>query len=216
MTRTLLPALALLALLASGFVHGLWTDRWRTTGAPAAWAGRLADVPRTFGDWEGQDFNLDARSLQIAEVSGFLARTYVHRRTGSVVQIILVGGRPGPIAVHTPDVCLRGNGLGLVVAPVKCEMASAEFWTANFRKSDNAVSSNLRILWSWNAGEGWKASANPRLEFARYPVLYKLYVVRQLATLEEPLAQDPSTELLPLLLPELQQALFPEGPGGAA
>jgi hypothetical protein len=132
------------------------------------------------------------------------------------VEVILVCGRPGPIAVHTPDVCLRGNGHSLVAATAKYTTASAEFWTAKFRNDDAAVPGSLRMLWSWNAGEGWKASASPRLEFARHPALYKLYMARQLATVDEPLEKDPSIELLPLLLPALQQALFPETRRGAA
>jgi hypothetical protein len=215
MTRTLLAILALLVLVASGVVHGLWTDRWRTTGEPAAWAARLADVPRTFGDWEGQDLTLDDNSLEVAEVTGYLARDYVHRRTGARVQVVIVCGRPGPISVHTPDVCLRGNGHGMVAAPAKYPVGGAEFWTAKFRKDDAAVPVHLRMFWSWNAGGGWKASASPRLDFARHPALYKLYVARPLAALEEPLDRDPCLDLLPRLLPGLQRALFPGATPGA-
>jgi hypothetical protein len=195
-------------------VHGLWTDRWRTGEEPAAWAARLADVPRTIGDWQGQDVPVDARSLQVAEVSGCLARTYVDRRTGAAVEVVLVCGRPGPIAVHTPDVCLRGSGHSLVAAPVKYGAAPAEFWTARFRKAEAATPTYLRIFWAWNAGGGWQASASPRLDFARHPALYKLYVVRVQAGPEESLDRDPCTGFLPLLLPELGRALFAEGGRG--
>jgi hypothetical protein len=208
MTRTILSALALLVLLASGVVHGLWTGRWGATGEPAAWAARLADVPRTIGDWDGQDVAFDAKSLQVAEVTGYLARTYVHRRTGAAVEVVLVCGRPGPIAVHTPDVCLRGSGHRLVGEPQKYGKAPAEFWTARFRK-DGATPTDLRIFWAWDVGDGWRASASPRLDFARHPALYKLYVVRLQTAAEEPLDRDPCTDFLPLLLPELERALFP-------
>src|SRR5947209_9927630 len=104
MTRTALSALGLLVLLVSGVVHGLWTDRWRAAAEPAAYAARLADVPRTVGDWEGQDVTLEEKSLRVAEVTGYLARTYVHRRTGAMAEVVVVCGRPGPISVHTPDV----------------------------------------------------------------------------------------------------------------
>jgi hypothetical protein len=214
MTRTVLSALGLLILLVSGVVHGVWTDRWGTGAEPAAWGARLAGVPRTIGDWEGQDVPLDAKSLQVAEVTGHLARTYVHRRTGAAVEVLLVCGRPGPISVHTPDVCLRGSGHSLVGAPEKYGAVHAEFWTARFRKGQ-AAPTNLRIFWAWNAGDGWRASTSPRLEFARHPALYKLYVVRSLAALDESLEKDPCTGFLPLLLPELERALFPGGGPGA-
>jgi hypothetical protein len=215
MTRSLLPAVALLLLVVSGVVHGLWTDRWRTSDEPAAWAARLDNVPRSIGEWDGQDLPVESKHLQVAEATGCLARAYVHRRTGEVVSVVVVCGRPGPVSVHTPDVCYRDNGHGLVETPEKFLAAvpgrQAEFWTARFRKGDTALPTYLRVFWSWNGGGGWKAPANPRLEFARRPALYKLYVIRQLAQLEEAPGKDPCTEFLPLLLPELRRALFPEG-----
>ena len=215
MPRSLLPAVAPLLLIASGVVHGLWTDRWRPGGAPAAWAARLDDVPRTIGDWDGQDLPVEPKHLQVAEAAGCLARAYVHRRTGVAVSVVLVCGRPGPVSVHTPDICFRGNGHGLLETPEKFPAAGppapAEFWTARFRKGESALPTYLRVFWGWDAGDGWRAPANPRLEFARRSALYKLYLIHQL---DEAPARDPCVEFLPLLLPELQRALFPEGEAG--
>ena len=34
--------------------------------------------------------------------------------------------------------------------------------------------SEIRVFWAWNAGKGWVASDNARMDFARSSVLYKL------------------------------------------
>ena len=41
---------------------------------PAASAARLADVPRTVGDWDGEAVEVDARQLAQAEAAGHLSR----------------------------------------------------------------------------------------------------------------------------------------------
>jgi hypothetical protein len=200
-------------LLITGILHGLWTDRWKTGAEPAAWAARLGDVPRTVGDWDAQGIDLEPKKLQIAEVAGHLARNYVNRRTGESVSVVIVCGRPGPIAVHTPDVCYPGSGHELMAPPVRIAVPAEgqdQFWMARFRKGESTVPTYLRVFWSWNASGPWQASSGPRLEFARSPALYKLYVVRGMDTPDAPLESDPAAELLTQLLPELRRALFPD------
>jgi hypothetical protein len=208
--------LALVILLGSGVVHGLWTDRWQTAAGTAPFVARLADVPRSLGEWDGEDVELPAKHLEVGEIDGYLARTYVNRRTGGGVSMTLLCGRPGPIAVHTPDVCYAGNGLELMAPPAKHVVTDpvtgepVEFWVAQFRGGDAGVPTYLRVFWSWDPDGHWRASTSPRLDFARYPALYKMYVSHRMASPDEPLAKDPCTELLPRLLPELRRALFPE------
>src|SRR4051794_25685739 len=92
------PLLTVLTVVVlSGIVHGLWTDRWVPGEEPERAAARLADVPLTLGDWDGRAGQLDARHVEVAELSGYLLREYVHRRTGNVVSVLLVCGRPGPV-----------------------------------------------------------------------------------------------------------------------
>jgi Protein of unknown function (DUF3485) len=197
-------------LLATGVVHGLWTDRWRPAEEPAAFAARLPNVPATLGDWESRPQELDARKVEAAQVSGYLARQYVHRRDRGEVTLLILAGRPGPVAVHPPDICYAGTGFE-VAAPSRCRVEGAEFWTARFRKGDPAAPVNLRIFWAWSAGGDWQAPDNPRLAFARYRALYKLYLIEQAPADDELPEKGPCLPFLRLLLPELQKSLFPEG-----
>ena len=65
----------------------------------------------------------------------------------------------------------------------------------------------LRIFWTWFGDGTWQAPDSPRLTFAHLPVLYKLYVVRELPPRPERLEQDPSLDLLQQLLPALASVL---------
>jgi len=87
-------------------------------------------------------------------------------------------------------------------------LPAAEFQTAQFDKTKAADQKHLRVFWSWNAGGIWQISDSPRLAFARFPVLFKLHLVRELAVPGEPPDDDPCVNLLHLLLPELQILFF--------
>src|SRR5438105_7726947 len=95
------PLLTVFAVVASsGALHGVRTNRWAPSGALERATARLADLPMTVGDWDGQADELDARQAALAEVSGSVLRRYVNRRTGAVVSVLLVCGRPGPVSLH--------------------------------------------------------------------------------------------------------------------
>src|SRR5207253_5526248 len=50
---------------------------------------------------------------------------------------------------------------------------------------------------------------SPRLTFARHAALYKLYVIRPLRSLDQPLQEDEEgLEFMRLLVPQLEEALF--------
>src|SRR5262245_32289500 len=103
------PALVAVALVVvSGLVHGFWTDRWSTSHAPAEAAERLARVPLDAGEWQGQDLPNATRFTEA--ITGQMYRRYVHRSTGSVVTVALICGLPGPVSIHTPDVCYKAGG----------------------------------------------------------------------------------------------------------
>jgi hypothetical protein len=204
---------AIAALVACGVVHGLWTDRWAHAPEPAAAAARLENLPLTLGDWDGETLPVEPGSL--GAVSGCLYRQYVNRHNGNEVNVFLVCGRPGPVAIHTPDVCYGASGY--TVGPRSTfsfpsgASPSVTFYTATFHKTRAAGPTHLRVFWSWLAGDHWTVADNPRLTFARQPVLYKLYLVHRGAAANETIADDPCVTLMTQLLPELQRTLFPGG-----
>jgi hypothetical protein len=210
MTRILPIAAAVVALIAGGVVHGLWTDRWTAKPDPGAAAGRFDGLPTTIGDWEGEALEVSPRELD--GLSGYLARRYVNRDTGDAVTLALMCGRPRVVSVHSPDVCYAANGYE-VTAPSRYGPsdlpAPASFWMTEMVRTRAAEQTRLRVFFAWSATGAWEAPDNPRVAFAGVPVLYKLYLLRDLPAGNAPLADDPCLDFFKRLQPELQKCLFP-------
>jgi hypothetical protein len=212
MNRILATATISLVLIVSGLVHGRWTDRWVTSTAPFEAAARLDKVAAlSINGWDGKAVNTRADE----QIAGTLQRHYTNNATSQDLSIALVCGRPGPVSIHSPDICYTASGY-TVGTPSKITVETvpgtrATFWTATASRVTATQESRLRLFWAWNAGDGWTASDDPRVAFARRPVLHKLYVVRDLDNLNEDVTKDPSLTFMKELLPALDEALF-KGP----
>ena len=204
-----LNLLAVALLILHGIVHGWWSGRWSDGRELDAAADRLANVPLTLGEWNGEPMQLNAKRQAMGEIRGSLLRRYVHRQHRTVLSLLIVCGEAGPIAVHTPDVCYRGAGFDLAgpVRPLTVGSGpEAEFQASLFRKRGEEAAA-LQIFWSWNDGQGWRTPAHPRFAFGGAPALYKLYVVREMASAPGS-GPDRGVEFLRVLLPELEKVLF--------
>jgi hypothetical protein len=218
--RFVIAFLALAIVAGAGIVHALWTDRWSLSGEPAASAARLSQVPETVGDWEGKTEAIDPRQLAITRAAGSLARRYIHPATKKELYVMILCGRPGPISVHTPQVCYTGAGYKMDTreeqVQIDCgeDVPQATFFTAIFSKTSGRATSRLQIFWAWNpsgtdsATGAWQVANEPRVAFGHFPALYKMYIVRELGDLDKT-DDGLGVEFLQSLLPELQQALFP-------
>jgi hypothetical protein len=203
------PVIVAVVLTGSfGLMEGWWTHRWVSSTQLELASERVASIPMNLGEWKGKDREIDARELKAAQIQGYVSRLYVNQSTGTTVSVLLVCGRPGPVSVHTPDVCYQGAGYGVAAAPAKHTIAGGEFWVANFRRLESPTPEPLRVYWSWNAGDGWQATDNPRLRFASKEWLYKLYVIRALNAVDDPVDIDPVQAFVQVLLPQLQKDLF--------
>src|SRR3954469_5360043 len=159
MYRTLLIGSALVVLVSSGVVHGVWTDRWSEREDLSAAAACLEQIPMAVGGWQGKTVELDNNPN--SGLAGTLARRYVHAPTGKAVTLYLACGRPGVVGTHTPDVCYQGNGFQMLTQkrfqlPGQNTQAPPEFLTARFDRQRQDGQTSLRIFWSWLAGGGWK------------------------------------------------------------
>lgn len=212
--RRLAVSVAAVALLvSSGLIHGYWIGRWSDSEALDAAVERLKRIPDTIGDWHGEPLELDWRQLELAEIDGYISRRYKDRQGGRDVTILLVCGRPGPISVHTPDICYRGLGYVPAESPSHSvfkrghDGPAAEFLAATFERNRTTTPQSLRILWSWNAEGKWEAPNLRRLRFASRPALYKLYVIREASQFGG--TDDAEVgPFLRLFLPALGEALF--------
>lgn len=212
----LIVASAVLVLAGTAVVQGVWSDRWNGKHDLDRALARLDAAPLTAGTWMGRTADLDAEMLDKAKrvgIAGSVRREFKRTPDGQNVTTILMCGRFGPLSVHTPDICYAGAGYVIHGAPMRVEVQrddgrEASFWTARFHKPKSPEAAPLRLYWGWNAGEGWKAPGNPRWAFRMKPVLYKLYVAREMGTLDDPLPSDPGLAFLQSWLPELDRALY--------
>jgi hypothetical protein len=209
MVRLFATGAAVTALLFSGVVHGLWTGRWDSVEDLQAALTQLQGLPLAIGEWRGEDLK---QSAPRGEAIVVLARRYLHRGTGQAVTILLACGRPGPVSIHTPDVCYAASGYE-VESPTRREVPAgdgltAEFFTARLTRTRATEQTFLRIYWSWHAAGAWQVADNPRLAFSSQQRLYKLYVLREMARPNESLEGDPCAAFLSVLLPELKRGLF--------
>ncbi|MER3440521.1 MAG: hypothetical protein C4296_03980 [Gemmataceae bacterium] len=205
--RPYIPFAVFLALFGlGGLAHGLWTNRWTAAGEPLQFAQKLQNVPSVIGDWElTSESKLNERELQIGNIVGYISRRYTHRGDGNVVALLMVCGKPGPISVHTPDVCYGGAGYQLIDDPAVWQTASerpAVFRVGVFRKNLPAEGATyLRIFWSWSPdGIEWTAPKHPRISFAMHPALYKMYVIETIERSDMPLENSPATKFISEIL----------------
>src|SRR2546422_188923 len=155
--RRHLPFLTAFALvITSGVVHGLWTDRWRPSTALEDALARVDQVPLKLGGWHGQAQETDAQAFERAGAQRYWSRQYTW--SDKKVSVILMCGRAGRMAVHTPEVCYRGAGYEVLAAPLHYPVTfgtnQAQFWTARFGKG---LATDLQLYWAWNDGHGWAA-----------------------------------------------------------
>lgn len=204
---------AIAVLLVSGLAcHTLSGDTEQIEAA----AARVPGVPREIGAWHAQDETVDESLFANAGAKGYWTRLYVNQRTHESVLVILMCGRAGRMAVHTPEVCYRGAGYDLPAEAKAYELKglpqeeSARFFTAQFTKK-GVTPTSLRLYWAWNAQGPWEAAPSPRWQFRGAPFLYKLYVSHALdARAGGKSEADPAVEFLRQFVPVLNRTLFPE------
>jgi hypothetical protein len=207
MMRWIAALMASLALVACGIVHGFWTDRWVPPVETAQAAGLLNAIPLEVGDWDGEVQEV-TKGEAGEGVAGCIKRRYVNRKTGTVVSLFLVCGRSGPVSIHTPEACYGANGFQLA-AKTRFEADSGNnLWKTDAVRTSATEETRLRLYWGWNGGNGWTASKDARVQFVRYPVLHKLYVLRELDGLTDSSRNEPCEEFVDVLLPVLRTTLF--------
>jgi len=209
---TIRIAVATLLIVGAGLIDGAWTNRWRPAPELAALAKRFDSVPMAIGDWQGMAFELTSKEREMAGAVACLARKYSNPARGVTVSVLLLGGLPGDISNHTPDICYPGAGYTLSASSRFDYRFGSGEKSAGFRTAlaarGGVSPSVLRILWGWNASKCWTAPEEPRWSFASEPWLCKLYVVRETAGSAVKPEDDPCADFLAVFLSEIDRRVF--------
>jgi hypothetical protein len=212
MKRLVTLAVALLVLVVSGLLHGFSSERWASAPALNDAAARVAQVPLEIGDWKAEPIESDSAAFFQAGAQAYWTRTYMNARNKDRILAILMCGRSGRMAAHTPEVCYRGAGYEMDRLPETLTVSTlaganlGTFWSARFTK-DAGSAADLRLFWSWSAKDTWQASTQPRWDFGGEAFLYKLYLSHEEAG-PASASTTAVTAFMRLFLPELNKTLF--------
>ena len=180
--------------ILSGVLHGRASNRWGPVADTLAAANKLKEIPNEFGDWRLQSSEeLDKTSLDMLQPAAYLVNRYQNRQTGDVVDMFLLLGPPGPVSVHTPEVCFgtknyKSRGERQKVAIRGSAGGDDEFWALDF-KTISLRGDLLRTYYAWSPGDRWQALKDARFWSAGLPYLYKI----QLSCLLPPGTTDPQS-----------------------
>jgi hypothetical protein len=213
MLRALCLPAALAVVIGSGVVHGLAVDRWGVSADRRVAAARLSAIPSVIGEWSGESLTLPERQVTASGIDAYVMRRYRHQRGGDQVTVLVVSGKAGPVALHTPDVCWEAHGYrqadpAEVLTLPRDGGPADEVRVGRFVKAGPALSDELRIAWAWTADGQWQVPDSPRVVFRNQGALYKIYVMRSAPRVEGPFEKDPAHAFLQALLPELRRTLF--------
>lgn len=210
-----LPIAAFIVIvLATGVLHGLQTGRWHSSTSVREAVERLNAVPAEVGSWKGSDLTISAEELRRAGVEGWVYRRYRNENNGDTVLMLIVCGRPGPISVHTPEVCYAGSGYRALGDPQRKEIRvgasqTRSVWALRFKGPTAEAVPPIEVNWAWNAGNDWTAPDKPRWVFARDSALYKLYVIADVPSAVAAKKRDPCGDFMQTTLSVLEAALSP-------
>src|SRR5262249_36917537 len=129
----------------------------------------------------------------------------------------VIVGPPGPVAVHTPEICYSSRDFAIkgerrLMTVKDANQQTHSLWELNL-KSRAPGGNALRVAYAWSPGGNWEASAHPRFAFGGLPYLYKLQVSVTANDDSKSSGFDPCQDFLSNFLSQLQPRLV--GASGA-
>jgi hypothetical protein len=208
-----LPLVALTGVLVStllvGFVHGRITNRWGLRADANAAAEILRKgLPMEVGNWRVRsEDKMPDPVVKILQCPAYITRVYEHQQTGDVVNVAVLLGPPGPISVHTPEVCYSSreftpDGDRRSTKIEDLDGKEHTLWHLPL-KANNLDGSSLRVFYGWSVGSVWGAPEYPRFNFGSLPHLYKLQVAVTDHPASEAIDFDAGQDFLECFLPQL-------------
>jgi hypothetical protein len=202
-SRRIAIAIILGLTLFSGVVHGYLDGRWSSKTDSISIGGRLQDLPQRSGDWVlSRTSELSEGAAQMLQCYGSEMREYRNEQTDARVNVAVLFGPRGPIAVHTPEICYSSNGTS-PTRPRQIESISTvtrrhELWSVQFSRNQEPQPS-LEVWYAWTVGARWQASKYPRFWVTEN--LYKVQVAGPVGSE----TQRPCREFLEAFLPDLEK-----------
>lgn len=200
-------AVLVAATAGSGLVQGRLSRRWQTPEDYAPAVKSVADLPKQVGDWEMvEERKLADNVCEMLECMNYVYRTYKHVHSGESVTMALLLGPPGPISVHTPEICYPAKNYKIKADRKKVVIRTRDgkedaFWTLDLQ-SKGVHGTGLRVAYAWRGNAEWDASEQPRFAYLAKPYLYKIQLAAE-SRAGAPIENDAVSRFLADLLPAL-------------
>ena len=203
-TLAICAVAGLIAVVVGGVVHGKLTQRWGPGNDLVLAAAALDSFPDAFGPWRLHDSaEMSDRVVEMLQCAGHVNRTYVNLDTAEQVNVAVIVGPPGPIAVHTPEICYSSRTYKIDEAAKKMTLSQQDaghsFWLTKFR-SKQPGGENLYVGYAWTTDGIWHASDSPRYEYGGKPFLFKIQLAGSPLRSSEKLSDDLISRFLDALL----------------
>jgi EpsI family protein len=172
----------------------------------------LASIPKILGDWEGRDEALDPQIARTTGSTDVVTRVYVHRRTGTRLEALLLYGPSTEMKVHTPENCYAAAGFtqpsGAEARTVKVKGGSAwPFHALICTKGEGGQADTEEVYYTWRYEGQWTPGLVTQKRFERIPGMLKIQLGRRLQTGEAAIVGNPCEDFLAHLMPELDRRL---------
>ena len=207
------PIAAILLVGASGMVRA-WQDFRIEEAAESVRQAPfpLSEISKSLGPWRafGEDRVLEAEILEIAGASDYLNRVYVDERTGQVLSVLVVFGPAEEIVGHSPAVCYPAVGYepSAVEKDAPLDVPGEPdpvLRSCIYTQGQGATLDLQEVYWSFRHEGVWTPTSNgTRKTFRSHPAMFKVQVERFVGPAETRGANNPSEELLKLLIPEIE------------
>ncbi|TWT54682.1 hypothetical protein Pla22_23320 [Rubripirellula amarantea] len=201
--RRIAGAVVLGLTLFSGVVHGFMDGRWSKAEDLNLIGDRLELIPDRCGDWTlKEDQSLNTKAAELLRCYGSSVRVYHNEKRDTDVNVAVLFGPRGPIAVHTPEVCYSSVGTKQANETTKKSIstknAKHQLWSVQFSLAPDPKPA-LDVWYAWSDGGDWQARNHPR--FWMTDTLYKIQVAGPVTSDSE----QPCEDFLKAFLPHLEE-----------
>ena len=212
--------LASLALIGSGFIRDYQTQHYQEENTlSVASPFPLKGIPQQLEGWhlvDGSATVLDPLTTRITGSVDHIIGNYINEQTGVIVTLLALFGPAEPMTPHTPEVCYPSSGFKLVGGIVDGDLTLSDQTKARFRSDIFAKSGGRSMIQemvyhSFRHDGVWVPVVNTRNSPRKNPAVYKIQVVRRMASGETRGDEEPIEGFLKKMIPELERMIASAG-----
>lgn len=176
-------------------------------------AKRFNEIPKEFGDWKmDKEEPMTDQVVSTLECAGYLNGSFINQVTGQRVNAFIVLGPPGPISVHTPEVCYSSKDYDIKETREHTEIGKdgelGTLWSLTMRQTSTVSAELLRVYYGWASQDIWTAPESPRFTYGGDPLLFKIQLASYLPPETDLKTNDSCRSFLESFLPHVNRVLL--------